>query len=254
MRRFYLPDICPRISEVVELPANIQHHMAVLRLSPGTRIELFNGAGLLVRATLENEHSARVHEVQHDAGTPLRTCLIQGLPKGEKLDLILQKGTELGVSSFCLVEMERSVGRLKSEKREQRLKRWQRIVAEAARQCRQPLLPEVNFERGVEQALATFPAELKLLLWEEGSQSLSAVLPPQAVTSVSILVGPEGGISPGEAEMAIQAGFQPVRFGPRILRTETAGLAAMSVLQYLYGDLSINNLGSEAFSQGKGES
>jgi len=255
MRRFFLPGTEFQPGQDVVLPAELLRHIrTVLRLSAGEEIQLLDGSGLVARAQLRLEGQATILEVSRARLSPLSACLIQGLPKGEKLELVLQKGTELGVSRFCLVEMERSIGRLKQDKRDRRLERWRKIVQEAARQCGQPYLPELRFCPALGQAAEESRAALKLMLWEESGQPLPAVLPETPPESVAVIVGPEGGITPQEAAQAGAAGFQPVRLRPRILRTETAGLAIMSILQYLYGDLALNQVGRNAAFQGKDES
>jgi 16S rRNA (uracil1498-N3)-methyltransferase len=152
------------------------------------------------------------------------------------MDLVLQKGTELGVSIFVPVLAGRSVSR-PGTGQEKRQVRWERIVKEAARQCRRPCLPHLASPVPLAQALAECHADLRLMLWEEENRPLAEALPSAAPRQAAILVGPEGGFSPQEAELARLSGFLPVRIGPRILRTETAGFAVASILQYLYGDL-----------------
>jgi 16S rRNA (uracil1498-N3)-methyltransferase len=150
--------------------------------------------------------------------------------------LILQKGTELGVNEFYLTTMARSVGLLKSERKQKRLERWQKIVQEAARQSRQYHLPQLMAGTSLPEVLSTVEADLKLLLWEESAKPLEEVLPQMPPQRIAVVVGPEGGISQQEADQARAEGYQAVRLGPRILRTETAGLAIMAILQYRYGD------------------
>ena len=255
MRSFFLPDVEFHLGQQVVLPAYLLRHIhTVLRLTAGAEMQLLNGFGLVARVQLQPGGVVSILELLPNQNTPVQTCLIQGFPKGEKLELILQKGTELGVSQFSLVEMERSVGRLPLGKRERRLERWRKIVQEAARQCEQPWLPEVLIGPSFTQTVQEHPAELKLMLWEESCQPLPTVLPENPPKSIAVIVGPEGGISAKEAAQASAAGFLPVRLGRRILRTETAGLAIMAILQYLYGDLSIGQIGSDAGSQGKDES
>jgi 16S rRNA (uracil1498-N3)-methyltransferase len=159
---------------------------------------------------------------------PLR--LLQGLPKGEKFEWLLEKGVELGISTFTPVVSERS--QLRGEKSS----RWQRIIQEAARQSRRPRLPTLEELQPLTQALAQTTEELRLMLWEEGSIPLNTALPPETPASCALLVAPEGGFSAAEAQAAIAAGFVPVSLGKRILRTETAGLAVAAVLQNRYGD------------------
>jgi len=255
MRRFFLPECEFKPGQDVVLPAELLRHICtVLRLTAGEEIQLLDGSGLIARARLQSEGYATILDLARADEPSLETCLIQGLPKGEKLDLVLQKGTELGVGRFCLVEMERSVFRLKQEKRVRLLGRWRKIVQEAARQCGQSRIPELQVDNSFERMITANRADLKLLLWEESGQPLPALLPEAAPKSVAVIIGPEGGITRREAEQACAAGFLPVRLGPRILRTETAGLAIMAILQYLYGDLSRGLVGRDAAFQGKDES
>ncbi|WP_321369172.1 16S rRNA (uracil(1498)-N(3))-methyltransferase [uncultured Desulfuromusa sp.] len=238
MRCFYLPepDLC--CGAVLPLPKELQKHLhTVLRLNPGDKVQFFNGFGQLATAILSANSAVEVLQVELCPAPLCSLVLIQGLPKGDKLELVLQKGTELGINEFYLTSMERSVGSLKSDRRQKRLDRWLKIVQEAARQCRQYHLPQLIADMPLANALSTVDADLKLLLWEESDVPLRQVLPPSRPQRIAVLVGPEGGISPREAEQAKKKGFQSVSLGPRILRTETAGLAIMSILQYLYGDL-----------------
>lgn len=240
MRRFF---IAPHNlnDEVITLSAEILHHLgAVLRLSPGEEIVLLDGLGNLSRCRIESldrrSGTARVLQRWREEESAFPVHLLQALPKGDKMDLVLQKGTELGVSAFVPVLAGRSISRTETGQGK-RLIRWERIVREAARQCHRPSLPSLSPPLPLAEALAECNAELRLMLWEGESRPLAEALPAAAPREAAILVGPEGGFSPQEAELARRAGFLPVRIGPRILRTETAGFAASSILQYLYGDL-----------------
>jgi len=220
----------------------------------GEQIEIFNGNGQVATAVLRENSALELVEVQTRPKPHCLLTLIQGLPKGDKLELILQKGTELGINRFCLTPMERSVGQLKANRRERRLERWQKIIQEAARQSCQYYLPELTADTELSESLAHVDADLKLLLWEESARPLNEVLPQQAPERIAVVVGPEGGISQKEASLAEACGYQAVSLGPRILRTETAGLAIMTILQYLYGDLASGQHGSTAMYQGKEKS
>jgi 16S rRNA (uracil1498-N3)-methyltransferase len=238
MRCFYFS--CPefRSGDDLSLSDELRKHLCVvLRMVPGEKVELFNGHGQVATAVLNEDFTLGLIDVVSRPAPRCLLTLIQGLPKGDKLELILQKGTELGVNSFYLTAMERSVGQLKSNRKQKRLERWQKIIQEAARQSRNAYLPRLTADTSFNEALTAVDADLKLLLWEESVQPLDQVLPQTAPQQVAVIVGPEGGISSAEAAQAVAAGFQPVSFGPRILRTETAGLAIMTILQYLYGDL-----------------
>ncbi|SHI96928.1 16S rRNA (uracil1498-N3)-methyltransferase [Malonomonas rubra DSM 5091] len=255
MQRFFVEDLPGTVQSRVELPEDVLRHLrTVLRISPGTEVDLFDGRGQVARVVIREDFSAEIIS-RHQCPEPeCRLKLIQGLPKGEKLELVLQKGTELGVNHFLPTQMERSVGKLKGEREQKRLTRWRKIVQEAARQSGQPHLPQLQLEQNLLSALHAVDADLKLMLWEESQQPLGQLLTKGLPKSVAVLVGPEGGISKQEAEQARSAGYQAVSLGPRILRTETAGLAIMTILQYLYGDLA-KGWGSEgAADQGKDES
>ncbi len=237
MRSFYLANTPLHPGATMMLPAALQHHLErVLRLQPGAEIRLFDGAGQVAEAVLQDNGQAYVRELYDSAPPPCQIQLIQGLAKGAKTELILQKGTELGVSSFHLVSMERSVARLKPDSR-QRL-RWEKIIQEASRQCGQYYVPGLFCSDSLKSALAMEDTGLKLMLWEQADVPLAAAVARSDCRRISVIVGPEGGISEKEAALAQACGYHPVSLGPRILRTETAGLAIITVLQYLYGDLS----------------
>lgn len=240
MRRFFAP---PELltGDLIELPADILQHLKVLRLSAGAEIELLDGAGLLLRCRLEllekQRGLARVKERRQLPEQPLRLQLLQGIPKGSKLELVLQKGTELGITRFspvyCRFGDVHPAARRRNDKRE----RWQRIVREASRQCRRDRLPQIDEPVPLAGALAACDAELRIFPWERATRPLQEVFQLPSATSLAMLIGPEGGISAEEADQAVAAGFIPVSLGPRILRSETAGIAVAAVIQYLFGDL-----------------
>lgn len=238
MRSFYISEPLLQCGEVVTLAVDLRRHLqTVLRLSPGDIIELFNDEGRVARAELTAEGCVVLLEVSQAAAATCDLTLIQGMPKGEKLELVLQKGTELGVNHFFLTVMERSVGQIKGDRKAKKVQRWTKILQEAARQCRQYHLPTLQVDQKLEEIAGLVQSELKLVLWEESQTPLASVLPASAPRSVAVVVGPEGGISKEEMTTLEKSGFVGVSLGPRILRTETAGLAIMSVLQFLYGDL-----------------
>lgn len=238
MRCFYLPEPELCSGAIIRLPNELKRHLqTVLRLQPGDIIQLFNGTGQVATSVMRGSSEVELQDVV-DYPPPLCSLtLIQGLPKGDKLELILQKGTELGINKFYLTTMARSVGILKADRKQKRLERWQKIIQEAARQSRQYHLPQLMVDTSLTKVLSTVEADLKLLLWEESAEPLANVLPRLAPQRIAVMVGPEGGISQQEADQARAEGYQAVSLGPRILRTETAGLAIMAILQYLYGDL-----------------
>jgi len=244
MRRFFVePGLLQ--GESVVLTGELCRHIAtVLRLKEGDTIRLADGTGREAVASISavERDGIRVaiqQMVAAAAGNTPRITVYQGLPKGEKLELILQKCTELGVGEIVPFMAARSITRLGGEKLEKRVARWQKIAQEAARQSERGTVPLVDFAPGIAQLLQRRDHDLRLLLWEEEEeQSLRDVLAAtQRPESIAVIIGPEGGLTPEEAAMAVAAGYLPVTLGKRILRTETAGLAVVSILQYLWGDI-----------------
>lgn len=231
-----------------------RHMVKVLRLKIDTRVNLADGRGTEctgIITEIGRDHLAIAVEERHAAapsGGGPRITLIQGLPKGEKMELILQKGTELGVNEVVSFQAERSVSRIAADRQDDRLRRWRRIAEEAARQAGRPDVPAVRLTRGIAEAVRDSDQDLKLLLWEEERATTlkGAMAGRPAPANIAIIVGPEGGLTAAEAETARQAGFASVTLGKRILRTETAGIALLAILQYLYGDL------GEGLPSGKG--
>lgn len=222
-----------------------RHLVTVLRLSAGDAIRLADGNGNEAVATIVavEKEGLRVEIEPVPAAVPAADMppitIYQGLPKGEKIDLILQKCTELGVARIVPFMASRSVTRLEGERLDKRVSRWQRIAKEAARQSGRDSVPEVGFGANLDAILQEGGECLRLMLWEneeeQGLRSLLATTPKPG--AIAVIIGPEGGLSEEEAARAVAAGYLPVSLGKRILRTETAGLAVVSVLQYVWGDL-----------------
>lgn len=236
MRRFFI-DPHLLASDRIDLPGETLKHLRVLRLGTGDRIELLDGNGTVATARIEslNRQNAQVsiENRRREQESQLPTTLIQGLPKADKFDLILQKGTELGVSRFVPALSRRCQPDGGTRRRE----RWQRIVREAARQSGRLRLPELEEPMPLERALASERGDLKLVAWEQAATPLNQILTDRQPQRVVLLIGPEGGFDPEEVEQAQHNGFIPVSLGPRILRTETAGFVLAGILQYVYGDL-----------------
>lgn len=245
MRRFLLPPELLDCSPVIIEGRLFRHMVKVLRLQEGEQVILCNGSGGECTATITHigklSLSADIDESLSRApveSTP-RFTLIQGLPKGEKLDLIIQKSTELGVAKIVLFPAARSVIKIPSAQAGQRVTRWQTIALEAARQSGRSSVPNVLLAESLQSVLKSSEDEVKLLLWENEKQKrvrdlISGRKPPAAA---ALLVGPEGGFGPEEISIAGEYGFEAVTLGSRILRTETAGLAMLAILQYQWGDL-----------------
>jgi 16S rRNA (uracil1498-N3)-methyltransferase len=238
--RFFVPTESLQEAQVVITGEPYHHLRNVLRVRPGTTLLLLDGRGQCCEVQLEQlqpeQATTRVIRRWQETDKVLPITLLQALPKGDKFDLILQKGTELGVSCFHPIETNHAVPNLNAARLSKREQRWQRIISEAARQSRRYSLPELRPLQKLDTVLKETSNELKLVLWEAGSLPLAEALPEAPPTGVKLLVGPEGGFSAPEIAAITAAGFQAVHLGPRILRTETAGLATTPILQYLYGD------------------
>lgn len=241
MRRFFTPQITFTHSSA-DLPRDVAHHIStVLRLRTDDRIVLCDGRGGCAECRIDeiSPKRCRVTRLRHwlEQETAFPVTLIQGLPHSDKLDLILQKTTELGVQQVRPVRCQRCQYPIAPAKAARKLERWQKIVTEAARQSERSWLPEVAALCSFEEALQHCDADVKLVLWEQADQPLQRVLPEISPDRVAVVVGPEGGLAQEEVALAVEHGFVAVGLGPRILRTETAGMALMAILQYQYGDL-----------------
>jgi len=170
--------------------------------------------------------------------SPLEIVLLQALPEKERMELIIQKTTELGVSRIIPFKSKRSISLEEREAKQKKAHRWQDIALKATQQSRRALIPRVEAYRSFEEALASCTEEgLRILLWERQGESLRAVLDRCRFQRVYGLVGPEGGLTESEVEAARQVGFLPVKLGQRVLRTETAAIILVALLQYAWGDL-----------------
>ena len=226
----------------IALPESAATHLTrVLRLREGDACVLFNGDGNDYAARLavvgKREVVAEVSAATALANeSPLRIVLLQGVARGEKMDLILQKATELGVAAVVPVNAERSEVKLDAERAEKRLAHWRSVVASACEQSGRARLPAVAAPTALDAAAHAVDAALKLTLDPQGEHVLATLAAPSPA-SLAIAIGPEGGWSPRDRETLRTAGFRGLRLGPRVLRTETAGLAAIAALQARFGDL-----------------
>ena len=227
----------------VALPEDAAAHLQrVLRLQPGDPCVLFNGDGNDYESRLlaagKRGHEAEVVSVRPAAAaeSPLRIVLLQGIARGEKMDWILQKATELGVAGIVPVSSERSEVRLDAARAEKRLAHWRGIVASACGQSGRGVLPPVSAPQSLADAAGApgLPGT-RLLLDPEADASIASMTAPG--DACVLAVGPEGGWSPRDRAQLQAAGFAGLRLGPRILRTETAGIAAIAALQARFGDL-----------------
>jgi 16S rRNA (uracil1498-N3)-methyltransferase len=238
--RLYVPEVTAS-GEVVMVTGQTAHHvMQVLRLRPGASIRLFNGHGPEWDAVLlESKRS----EICLEVGTPveaiaastLSITLAQGIARNDRMDFILQKAVELGVSSIQPLWMQRCQSRIRDARLEKRMQHWQGVIISACEQCGRSTLAELyNPENYTGWISKLNPSSLGLMLQPESTQVLNDLPPPER--DIVALVGPEGGLTPEEQRLAEISGFTGIRLGQRILRTETAALSALAGMHTLWGD------------------
>ncbi|MGH2349599.1 MAG: RsmE family RNA methyltransferase [bacterium] len=214
------------------------HHLAaVLRLRPGDQFVALDGSGLehtvRLTAVTETEAAGEILETREGVTLPLRVTLVQGVPKGTKMDLVIRMGTELGIAEFVPARAARSVAGAAH-----RAERWRRIAQEAAKQSRRADVPRVHDPAPFADAVGRVSGtELMVVLWEgERSRNLADVLRDRRTPAeAALIVGPEGGFEREEVEQSVASGAVPATLGPLILRTETAGIAAAAMLFYEFG-------------------
>ena len=214
----------------------------VLRLRIGDAVTIFNGEGpewpAVIEGMTKTTATLRIGEA-YEARTesPLKVHLVQGISRGERMDYVVQKATELGVKRITPVLTEYGVVKLDDKRREKRREHWAHVAASACEQSGRTRLPLVDAPMPLKNWFGAKPADadVDLVLKPGAPTSLAGAAAPR--TKVCLLIGPEGGFSPGEYEDAALAGFRAVSLGPRVLRTETAAAAALAIVQSLWGDL-----------------
>ncbi len=227
------------IGENIELPKDAARHIMVLRLSAGDTLTLFNGLGGEYQARITRIDRQRVTTeiVSHssrEAELPYRITLAQGIPEATKMDWIIEKSVELGVSDIIPLAAQRSVVRLDNDRAEKRLSRWQAIAISAAQQCGRNRLPHIASPVGTGEYLRQTTPSPRILFSPRATETLSEWVRHQKPQDITLMIGPEGGFSPEEENMAEQQGVTFLSMGPRILRTETAGLAAVAAINALW--------------------
>ncbi len=241
LTRVHVPQPLAVVAEVALPEAAAGHVARVLRLRPGDPLMLFDGSGADFNAEITEVAGSRVRarileRVDGLPESPLAVTLVQAVSRGERMDWTLQKATELGVRRIQPVLSARSVVRLDEQQGERRLRHWQAVVASACEQCGRSVLPRVEAPLELPRYLARPYGDIRrLVLSPDGRGTIAGLA--GGLTSVELLIGPEGGLDEAELAAALRAGFEAVRLGPRVLRTETAGIAALAVLQALAGDL-----------------
>ncbi|APC07707.1 16S rRNA (uracil(1498)-N(3))-methyltransferase [Neomoorella thermoacetica] len=241
---FFLPIVVAPGETVLLEGENAHHAIRVLRLRQGESITLADSNGQGYRAEIvaitEGRVAAAIKDPLASPEPRVRVTLYQGWPKGDKMDLIIEKCTELGVDRIVVLATERSIPRPDQQTCARRRERWQQKAHAAARQSRRHRIPAVDGPLGLAEALVKLrPDTLLLVPWEEERtrdlKSILATVP--ADRELALLIGPEGGLSRAEVDLACRFGGLPLTLGPRILRTETAGLACLAAIMYAMGEL-----------------
>lgn len=250
--RFYCPSVLfanrTTLGDSFELPPSAAHHASrVLRLRINDEVHLFDGAGNELHGriceipgkgmTAKNVFLDNLQCVAINRESPLHIVLAQALCSGDKMDWVVQKSTELGVKEIQAVQSERSTVRLSGDRAEKRAEHWRGITIAACEQCGRNSLPVVHSPQNLVDwlvAMRQFTATKFVLAPLDGG-SLNQQVKPGG--SIILLVGPEGGLSAAETKLSEQAGFIPIGFGPRILRTETAAITGIAAIQTLWGDM-----------------
>lgn len=241
MPRFFCPPPLP-LSGSFDLPPDAARHAArVLRLREGDAVQIFDGNGNECHGVIAELSGRRVvvgnmTATSVNRESPLQVVLAQALSSSEKMDWVIQKATELGVTEIQPLDTGRSVARLSVERAAKRIEHWQQVAISACEQCGRNVLPKINAPLDIMawlQQTRALPA-MKLILLPEGAASLHDQVKPQG--KVMLLIGAEGGFTQAESDAALHCGFIPIRMGARVLRTETAAVAGLAALQTLWGD------------------
>ena len=223
----------------------LEHMRKVLRLGPGDRVTLFDDEGWehegVIRSYTDGRGEIKIlNSCRPERESAVRITLAQAVGKGDKLDWVVEKATELGVAVIAPFLCKRTVPKLDGAAREKRASRWQRIALSAAKQSGRVRVPEIlDVMDFSDLTRRPWPCDLKLIFWEkETARGLARLREEKArLDSLLLVIGPEGGFTPEEVAEAEQGGIQSVSMGRRILRTETAAVAALSLAQFLWGDL-----------------
>ncbi|HEY0269279.1 MAG TPA: 16S rRNA (uracil(1498)-N(3))-methyltransferase [Methyloradius sp.] len=238
--RFYCPHKLS-LGSNIELPDNAAVHAArVLRMQAGEKAILFNGDGYdyLVELVFVRKHEVGAKVISSQAAdneSPLKITLLQGISAGDRMDFTIQKAVEMGVSSIQPISTQRSMVKLSPERAEKRLEHWQNVMVSACEQSGRAVVPEIAAPVSLAQWLSKKPAfGLGITLAPNALHSLKEL--PKPTGNICLLIGAEGGLTDDEIDLASLQGFQAVTLGKRILRTETAALAAIAAMQTLWGD------------------
>ncbi|MBL0388364.1 16S rRNA (uracil(1498)-N(3))-methyltransferase [Tumebacillus sp. ITR2] len=245
MQRYFVQPDAIADGRIAITGDDVKHIVRVMRMEAGEEVIVCDGLGHAFRVELTDLGDTTVtgrvvEELVHSPESRVKITLAQGLPKGDKMELIVQKGTEVGINRFVPVDMARCVVQYDAKKEQKRRDRWQKIAKEAAEQAHRNLVPSIAEPMSFKQVMNSLDGfDLVVVPYEgEKARSLREVLAdaPDA-QHICVLIGPEGGIADSEVETALSRGALPVTLGPRILRTETAGLVAATCIYYHYGEM-----------------
>ena len=237
--RIYFPQPM-NAGAMVELTDSAANHVGkVLRMKPQEPLILFDGEGSAYQGSIESISKKNVmvmieHRIEAAVESPLSIHLGQSLSRGERMDYAIQKATEMGVTDITPLFSERCEVKLNKDRQEKRLRHWQQVAISACEQCGRNRVPVIHSAVSVDEWMAQQPSELKFVLHHRTDRKLEGYEQPD---SVSLLIGPEGGLTADEIDRAEQSGFNALALGPRVLRTETAPVSAITLMQYLWGDL-----------------
>jgi len=220
------------------------HALKVMRLKSNDQLILFNGDGSDYLAQVINISKRQVEvsiksKEDIDSKSNLKLILLQALTSNDKMDLIIQKTTELGISEIQPIICERSIVKIKKEKLKKKLSHWRQVSIAACEQCGRAKIPTIHEPENIIKYLERImesDKDTKIILSPEASKSLDNIT-PNIKQGIKFLIGPEGDFTKQELDLSIQKGFSPIKIGPRILRTETAPICILSILQYKYGDI-----------------
>jgi len=242
MKRISLEEWQIKGENIILLGPTSHRARNVLRVRKGEWIAAADGRGteytISITSVLFDRIEGKVIKTSRGVGeSPLPVILAQVIPKASRMDLVVQKATELGVESIVPLLASRSVARPSKASARVRMARWEKIALEAVAQCRRTRKPIISQPISLEDYLEEARGPLKLLLHHGRGARFLTELDVDSPTRVEVIAGPEGGFEPGETKACLEAGFTPVTLGPRVLRAETAGIAALALLQYRWGDM-----------------
>ena len=239
MPRFYCPEPLV-LGATIALPDHVAHHLHVLRMEAGAQITLFDGAGGEYAATLTGLEKRRAEAeiklfMPREVELPHAVTLAQALPEGSKMDWILEKAVELGATGIQPLASQRCVVRLSADRAAKKMAHWQGVIIAAAEQCGRNRLPHLSDTAEFNAWIAQHDLHRRILLTPRADQPLSDWARHHPAQPVTLMIGPEGGFSEAEENAAMAHGALALSMGPRVLRTETAGLAALAGLNALWG-------------------